>query len=224
MLDNISLFKLEKSLSQRTSTSKNISLLEFGTGEGIVLMEIKKRFPNIEMIGLNGWKNQIICEDKDLIESGLHYKILTKKEAYNGPKPKLVTHDATKGDLPFEDNHFDYIISQISTRYIKHKKELIESFWRILKPNGHAVFTMQGLKLVPGPKCKGKTSKDFYQALNRQGIVIKNGITGDNKYNTVYLQKSKKTVLSLPLKLKNKEFKKYKYGGFISEYEFNLCE
>jgi SAM-dependent methyltransferase len=56
--------------------------------------------------------------------------------------PTLVTHDANT-PLPFQDNSFDLILTQVTFYYLAEKAQFIEEVHRVLAPGGIALLDIQ---------------------------------------------------------------------------------
>jgi len=133
-------FNLKKILfteiSQRTK-KKNSKLLEIGCGKGILLCQLRKKFPkNLELHGLNLKKNHGIQDREDFIanarEKGMQIK---RKDA-----PYIHFGNATR--IPFRDNSFDMIISQSTFLHIENKAKAIQEVYRVLKKDGLALISL----------------------------------------------------------------------------------
>lgn len=87
-----------------------------------------------------------ICEG---IEVSKNAKILAENKLQNYPqfegKVNLHLLEKHQSSLPFEDNYFDYILSNQVVYFLAHEekiKKLLNEFKRILKPNGRLIITM----------------------------------------------------------------------------------
>src|SRR3990167_1710614 len=121
---------LEKTIKSRLKINSNVKALEIGCGEGRVLMELAKLFPDIELHGINKKPWAVMRGTSSLKITGTHYKIFTTSEV---KKIKLPTiHFANAKKLDFKDNYFDLIYSQVAIQYVDRKDQLIEEVWRVL--------------------------------------------------------------------------------------------
>jgi len=99
---------------------KKGKLLEIGCGLGHFLRFIKARNINVDLTGL------------DFSPAGLkHARTLADR---TGMKMELVKGDAQ--DLPFEDNSFDYVVSQETVEHLSDPKKHVQEMHRVLKPGG----------------------------------------------------------------------------------------
>ena len=114
----------------------NVRVLEIGCGEGRVLMELRKLFPDIELHGINKKPWQAMKGASSLRGTATRYKIFKPNDLKNVRLPKIHFCNARK--LDFKDNYFDLVISQVSVQYVDRKDWLLEEVWRVLKKDGQA--------------------------------------------------------------------------------------
>lgn len=119
-------------------------VMEIGAGNGRVLMELKKLFPEVEFYGVNKEKTHEFYRRESFGVTALSYEIMTKAELENIELPYVIFQDLDFGEkLPYADNKFDVIYSQNTLRHIKYKFELFNEITRVMKPGGislHADF------------------------------------------------------------------------------------
>ncbi len=119
-------------------------VMEIGCGNGRVIMELKKLFPDVEFYGINKEKTHEFYRRESFAVTAMNYEIMTKVELANIELPYLIFQDLDFGaKLPYSDNKFDVIFSQNTLRHIKYKFELFNEMIRVLKPEGislHADF------------------------------------------------------------------------------------
>jgi ubiquinone/menaquinone biosynthesis C-methylase UbiE len=99
-------------------------LLDIGTGPGYVPFEIAKRAPGLEIVGIDLSGGMVKAADKHAKELGLSDRVTFKV--------------ANAGSLPFEDGHFDFVISTLSFHHWSKPVEYIKEIHRVLKNNGQA--------------------------------------------------------------------------------------
>lgn len=128
--------ELQKDITKRVRTSKQVKVVEIGCGEGRVLMELKKQFPSLELYGINKKPWPAMKGISSLRRTGVYYEIFTKEELKNIKLPKISFYDASK--LKFKSNSVDIIYSQVAIHYVQRKDLLLEEVWRVLKPGGIA--------------------------------------------------------------------------------------
>lgn len=98
------------------------SVLDAGTGTGLLAIELAKRIPGVEVVGL------------DL--SDVVFK-LARDNARKGEVPLRVSFE--RGDaeeMPFADNTFDLVISSNTLHLIENPIKMFNEIQRILKPEG----------------------------------------------------------------------------------------
>ncbi len=119
-------------------------VMEIGAGNGRVIMELKKLFPDVEFYGVNKEKTHEFYRRESFAVTALSYEIMTRTELSNSELPYVIFQDLDFGArLPYSDNKFDVIYSQNTLRHIKYKFELFNELTRVLKPGGislHADF------------------------------------------------------------------------------------
>lgn len=124
---------IQKFLSKRLESEKEVRVLELGFGEGKVLLELRELFPKVKLFGVNDVKKGSMSKKSDFLKNAKKFGIKISNK--NLPTPYF--YDAGEG-LKFEDNYFDAIVSQVAIPYVGNKAKLYEEFWRVLKPNGEA--------------------------------------------------------------------------------------
>ncbi len=115
-------------------------VMEIGAGNGRVIMELKKKFPDIEFYGINKEKTHDFYRRESYAVSAINYNIMTKDELEGMDLPYIIFQDLDFGaNIPYADNKFDVIFSQNTLRHIKYKFELFNEIIRILKPEGFSL-------------------------------------------------------------------------------------
>jgi len=109
-------------ICSKASTGR-LRLLDIGTGPGYVPIEIAKRCPDIEVTGIDLSSKMIELADKNAQAAGLSSRVKFQV--------------ANAGALPFEDSHFDIIISTLSFHHWANPAAYIDELWRCLKTGGH---------------------------------------------------------------------------------------
>ncbi len=108
--------------------------LDIGTGSGYLAIHLAKPNPNSEVIGIDYWGkswnfSKNICEKNAKIE---------------GVKEQTEFQRASAVNLPFEDEYFDAIVSNLvfhNILSVRDKSELFKEALRVLKKGG--VFSIQ---------------------------------------------------------------------------------
>lgn len=101
---------------------KTSRVLDIGCGVGFVARYLNDRY-GVEVVGIDVDPEQISCaEEYSGQDKGLHFAVA----------------DATK--LPFEDNHFDLVLSFMVIHHIGDWKRALAEVSRVLRPGGTYVF------------------------------------------------------------------------------------
>ncbi|MBU1202023.1 MAG: class I SAM-dependent methyltransferase [Nanoarchaeota archaeon] len=127
---------LEDTINDFLKLRKNVRVLEIGCGEGRVLMQLRKLYPEIEIHGINKKPWSAMKGKNSLKRTGTYYKIFSHSEINKVDLPRIHFYDAQK--LDFEDKYFDVVYSQVSIYQVKRKDLLLEEVWRVLKKDGRA--------------------------------------------------------------------------------------
>lgn len=112
-----------------------VRALEFGCGEGRLLLELLARHPDIEAHGVNRERWRAMRGDRSFARTARRFGL----PAPNGALPRAWFLDADREPLPFQDASIDLIVSQRAIHYVADKARLLEEFWRILSPGGLAL-------------------------------------------------------------------------------------
>ncbi len=99
-------------------------VLDIGTGSGNLPIEIAKRAPNLEIIGID--------LSKTLIKIARN---MARRESV-GKSVRFEIGSAY--DLKFEDSYFDMVISSMTIHHLKYPTKAFNEIYRVLKPDGGA--------------------------------------------------------------------------------------
>ncbi|MFW6026389.1 MAG: methyltransferase domain-containing protein [Candidatus Woesearchaeota archaeon] len=126
---------IQSFIKKRLDSHKEFRILEIGFGEGKCLIELRKKYPNKNLLlyGINDKKKGNMHSKLDFYTNAEKFYQLIPKN--NLPKPFF--YDVGKG-LRFENDYFDLVISQVCIPYIDNKAFLFEEIWRVLKKDGRA--------------------------------------------------------------------------------------
>lgn len=100
-------------------------LLEIGPGPAYVSIEIAKRLPKVEIIGLEISDTMIEIAKKNAKEHEVSEKITLKKG------------DASK--MPLKDSEFDFVITSGSLHHWKKPTQVVDEIYRVLRPGCRAL-------------------------------------------------------------------------------------
>lgn len=147
-------------------------VMEIGAGNGRVLMELKKLFPDVEFYAINKEKTHTFYRRESFILTALKFEIFTKTDIEGIDLPYLVFQDLDFGArIPYDENKFDIVYSQGVVPLIKYKFEFFNEVMRVLKPGGMALHSdVSGINLY----AKGIVLelRDALAEFRRRGIDI----------------------------------------------------
>lgn len=95
------------------------SILEAGCGPGMFLVELAKKYEECEIIGID-----ISCDR------------VGKANEKLGGHANAEAQVASVYDLPFPDNHFDFIYSRFLFEYLEKPELAAKELYRVCKPDG----------------------------------------------------------------------------------------
>lgn len=114
-------------LFEHIPLKKNLRVLDIGCATGFPLFELAHRLgPTTELTGIDIWETAI--------DRARH-----KKAIYGLENVSLVLGDASK--MPFEDAHFDLIVSNLGINNFADPKKVSLECFRILKHGGQLLLT-----------------------------------------------------------------------------------
>jgi len=123
----------------------NEKILDVGCGSGEQVIPFAKETKNkSEIIGIDVSKKLLNLAKKEAEEKGV--------------KIKLLRHDANN-NLPFDDEYFDAVTCCFTIYHIKNRLNLINEFYRTLKPGGRLLIT------GPDPE-NNQEMFDFFKKVN----------------------------------------------------------
>lgn len=99
-------------------------ILDVGTGPGYLPLEIAKRSQSLEIIGID-------------ISSAM-VKIASRNAENMGFSGRVMFQLGNAASLPFEDGHFDFVVSTVSLHHWLRPAECLKEIYRVLKDNGEA--------------------------------------------------------------------------------------
>jgi SAM-dependent methyltransferase len=108
-------------------------VLDIGCGNGPLTIQIAKRYPQAEVVGIDLWGNaweysKSVCDKNAEIE---------------GVGERVAFERANASSLPFDDEAFDLVVSNLvfhNVRDVRDKKELIKEALRVVKKGGQFAF------------------------------------------------------------------------------------
>lgn len=134
--------EIQKILEKNRLAGLKTRVMEIGSGNGRVLMELKKIFPEVEFYGINKEKTHTFYRRESFILTALKFEIMTKPQLEDMELPYVVFQDLDFGTrIPYDEDKFDLVFSQNVIRYIKYKFELFNEVLRILRNGGESFHT-----------------------------------------------------------------------------------
>jgi SAM-dependent methyltransferase len=163
---------IQETFERNRLAGEKTRVMEIGAGNGRVLMELKKLFPDVEFYGINKEKTHTFYRRESYILTALKFEIFTKFDIEQIDLPYIVFQDLDFGArIPYDQNKFDVIYSQATLPHIKYKFELFNEIMRVLRPGGISFHTdISGLNIYS----KGLVLelRDALAELRRRNIEI----------------------------------------------------
>lgn len=98
---------------------RGAKVLDIGTGPGVLLAELARRRPDLELTGVDLSPDMVAAAARNV-----------------GPQATVKVGDVTA--LPFDDGSFDVIVSSFSSHHWDHPEAAAPELTRVLRPGGHA--------------------------------------------------------------------------------------
>ena len=108
-------------------------ILDIGCGSAVLTIELAKKYKGARVIGIDYWGEQWEYSKK----------VCEKNAEIEGVAERVTFQKASAADLPFDDDSFDAIVSNLvfhEVSSVKDKKELIREALRVVKKGGNFVF------------------------------------------------------------------------------------
>jgi len=108
-------------------------LLDIGCGSGALTIELAKKYQQAQVIGIDYWGGQWEYSKK----------VCERNAEIEGVADRVTFQKASAAALPFDDDRFDAVVSNLvfhEVGSVKDKKELIREALRVVKVNGSFVF------------------------------------------------------------------------------------
>lgn len=117
-------FKLlyRKVLSQLKLFHLKDSFIDVGCGSGNLIIQVAKKYPNLNLIGVDLSSEILELAKKKAVENNLNEKIVFKIGSVE--------------NLPFPDKSVDFILSTLSLHHWEDPKKAFEEIHRVLKDGG----------------------------------------------------------------------------------------
>ncbi|NVM38586.1 MAG: class I SAM-dependent methyltransferase [Candidatus Lokiarchaeota archaeon] len=117
-------FKLlyRKVLSQLNVFNLKNSFVDVGCGSGNLIVQVAKKYPNLDLIGVD--------LSSEILE------LAKKKAVENNVNEKIVFKIGSVENLPFPDKSVEFIITTLSLHHWEDPKQAFEEIFRVLKDGG----------------------------------------------------------------------------------------
>jgi len=108
-------------------------ILDIGCGNASLTIALAKKYKGARVVGIDYWGKQW----------GYSKTVCEKNAEIEGVAERVTFQKASAAALPFDDNSFDALVSNLvfhEVRGVKDKKELLREALRVVKKGGHFVF------------------------------------------------------------------------------------
>jgi len=102
------------------SAPPDATVLDVGTGPGVLLSELAQRRPDLRLVGIDLSEDMVRAADRNL--------------APFADRARAQVADVT--DLPFADDEFDLVVSSISLHHWDHPEAAVGELDRVVRPGG----------------------------------------------------------------------------------------
>src|SRR5215471_8122702 len=128
----------------RLESGGRVRVLELGCGFGTVLLELAHRYgPRVEVHGINREHRD---GNVDIFRrNGLERGLIAPEDATTHPLPTIAYVDVADG-LPYPDDTFDVVFSQVAWRYFGNKIHVLREVSRVLRSDGIAKIDAEELR------------------------------------------------------------------------------
>ncbi|HKP65696.1 MAG TPA: class I SAM-dependent methyltransferase, partial [Casimicrobiaceae bacterium] len=122
-------------IDARLARANSVRILELGCGYGTALLEVRARYGNrVELHGLNRFPHD---GDAGIMARNATDHLIFQSSPVAGELPTMAYGDIANG-LPYPDDHFDIVYSQVAWLYFGRKLDVLREIVRVLRGDGVA--------------------------------------------------------------------------------------
>jgi len=123
-------------IDERLGRRDVVRVLELGCGFGTALLDLRERYgPRVALFGLN--RRPRDGDADTVLRNGIERGLIASNAPLTEPLPTIVFGDVADG-LPFDDETFDLVYSQVAWLYFADKVGVIREVSRVLRDDGLA--------------------------------------------------------------------------------------
>jgi SAM-dependent methyltransferase len=123
-------------IDERLGRRDVVRVLELGCGFGTALLDLRERYgPRVALFGMN--RRPRDGDTDTMLRNGIERGLIAADAPLTEPVPTIVFGDVADG-LPFDDETFDLVYSQVAWLYFGNKVGVIREVSRVLREDGLA--------------------------------------------------------------------------------------
>ena len=197
---------------ERLSRLRRPRILEIGSGEGRLLLDLMTALPHAEIVGINKESWPAMQGQRSLLAAARYYRLATPSTLACLELPSVQFCSAES--LPFESASVDAVFSQAALHYVEDKAKALSEIWRVLRPTGVALLHLDSKPSVGPDFFQGITPRliiyngqrrlscsSFFSSLRKRGFPIRMWTSHELLAARVFLQMRRNSALSLDLGL-----------------------
>jgi SAM-dependent methyltransferase len=124
-------------VSERSTATRKVRILEIGCGQGRLLLELLARFgDDVELQGINHPEWPVAADARGLLATNDRHRILPRSRLRRLDLPKIHLADAQDLAAFPGEGGFDLVMSQVVVPHVVRKDRVLEESARLLAPGG----------------------------------------------------------------------------------------